>query len=115
VLALALVLAACGAAASTSIPPDTVQLANASLAPTSITVAVNTTVHFVDEPSGAMHQLCLGQNGACHSSANGPQPLIAPGFRIDPGQTKDVTFSAKGTFAITCTIHPPMNVTITVR
>ncbi len=114
-IATAVGMAACGGSSTASIPPDTVQLYISTLAPTSLSVPVGTNVHFVDEQSGSTHQMCLGDDGTCHSSANGPKSMLAPGFLIQPGQTMDVVFSAAGTFDITCTIHPEMNLTITVQ
>ena len=114
-LGLAVGLAACAGGASGAPPVNTIQLGAASLSPTSLTISAGTTVHFVDAADGAIHQLCLGRDGTCHSSASGPAALVAPGLRIQPGQTRDVVFGTPGTYAITCAIHPQMNLTVTVQ
>ncbi len=64
------------------------------------------------ESSGSTHILCIGENGACQSGAQGPSELTsANGMQVDPGQTKQVKFDTAGTYKITCTIHPTMNMT----
>ena len=40
--------------------------------------------------------------------------LHAPGLKITPGITSDILFSTPGQYQITCTIHPSMNLTISV-
>jgi len=48
-------------------------------------------------------------------SAKGPQPLTGQGFTIQPGQTQDVQFDEEGVYVITCSIHPSMNLLVTVQ
>lgn len=69
-----------------------------------------------NDPSatGNVHIICTGQNGACQANADAPSELAAPGFTIQPGQTKVVTFTKPGTYHIACTVHPSMNLTLTV-
>jgi plastocyanin len=81
-----------------------------------LTVTAGTTVNFITESSGSTHILCIGDNGACQSGAQGPSELTAQnGLEVDVGQTKPVKFDTAGTYKITCTIHPTMNMTITVQ
>ncbi|HEX3272005.1 MAG TPA: plastocyanin/azurin family copper-binding protein [Ktedonobacterales bacterium] len=81
-----------------------------------LTITAGTTVNFMTESSGSTHILCIGDNGACQSGAQGPSELTsANGMQVDPGQTKPVKFDTAGTYKITCTIHPTMNMTITVQ
>ncbi|HEY7021106.1 MAG TPA: plastocyanin/azurin family copper-binding protein [Ktedonobacterales bacterium] len=81
-----------------------------------LTVAPGTTVNFMTESSGSTHILCIGEGGACQSGAQGPSELTsANGLMVDPGQTKPVKFDTAGTYKITCTIHPSMNMVITVQ
>lgn len=115
-LLLALVLAACGGAtANPNAPANEVDMGAANFAQTSRTISTGQSIHFVDQQSGTMHILCIGRNGHCDASANGPQDLLGQGFTIQPGQTHDVQFATAGTYPITCTIHPNMNLTVTVR
>jgi plastocyanin len=82
----------------------------------SLTVTAGTEVKFITEQSGSTHILCIGENGACQSGAQGPSELTsANGLQVDPGQTKPVKFDTAGTYKVTCTIHPTMNLVITVQ
>lgn len=79
-------------------------------------ITAGTTVNFMTETSGSTHILCIGENGACQSGAQGPAELTsANGLEVDPGQTKPVKFDTPGTYKIACTIHPAMNMTTTVQ
>jgi plastocyanin len=81
-----------------------------------LTITAGTTVNFMTEQSGSTHILCIGENGSCQSGAQGPSELTAAnGMQVDPGQTKSVKFDTAGTYKIACTIHPNMNLTITVQ
>ncbi|MBF6592117.1 MAG: hypothetical protein IVW57_16530 [Ktedonobacterales bacterium] len=106
-------LMACGARASDA--GNIVTLSATDFTRHSLTIQAGGAVRFVDEPSAAQHHLCLGRDGACHSSASGPLILRGLGFAIQPGQSKEVIFSTPGTYTMTCTIHPKMNLTVTVQ
>jgi plastocyanin len=81
-----------------------------------LTIAAGTTVKFSTEQSGSTHILCIGENGSCQSGAQGPSELTAAnGMEVDPGQSKEVKFDTAGTYKVACTIHPNMNLTITVQ
>lgn len=117
-LALTLGLAACGQASdqpNASTPANQVDMGATNFVQTSVTVAPGQSVHFVDQQSGTMHILCIGKDGRCDTNAKGPQDLIGQGFTIQPGQSHDVTFAAAGKYTITCTLHPTMNLSVTIR
>jgi plastocyanin len=81
-----------------------------------LTVSAGTTVTFTTAQNGATHILCIGENGSCQSGAQGPSQLTAAnGMEVDPGQSKEVKFDTAGTYKIACTVHPNMNMTITVQ
>jgi len=83
---------------------------------TSLTIHQGTTVKFADAASGATHILMMGANGMYGGMMGAPNMLNSSmGMTISPGQTMMVTFTTPGTYHITCSIHPDMNVTITVR
>jgi len=109
-----LALAACGQGASGS---NEVSMAAADFSPTSITITVGQAVHFTDPAGvGGTHIVCLGNEGECDAAAHGPQALEGGGFTINAGDSpQDVTFTTPGTYKITCSIHPSMNLTVTVR
>jgi plastocyanin len=114
-LTLALSVAGCGGSSSSG-GANELDMGSASFTQTSITLSSGQALHMVDpQDTGGTHNLCIGQNGTCDANSNGPSDLAKPGMMFSPGTTKDVTFSAAGTFHITCTIHPSMNVTVTVQ
>jgi plastocyanin len=115
-LTLALSLAACGGGGATSnAPTNEVDMGLSNFVQTSRTISVGESIHFMDDQGGATHILCLGKDGNCDASAKGPQPLTSQGFTIQPGQTKDVRFDTAGAYAITCPIHPGMNLLVTAQ
>jgi plastocyanin len=111
VLALLLALAACG---QTTSAPNEVSMTAADFSPTSITISAGQAVHFADPAGvGATHIICLGADGACGAGAQGPQELEGGGFTINAGDPpREVIFPTTGTYKITCSIHPSMNVTV---
>jgi plastocyanin len=115
---LALGLAACtqsNTGAQPGTPANEVDMGIANFVQTSVTISKGQSLHFVDQQSGTMHILCIGKDGRCDPGNTGPQDLIGQGFTIQPGQSHDVRFGTAGTYTITCTVHPNMNMTATVR
>ena len=104
-----------GGSSSACTTGQTVTMASVTFVQSCVNVKVNTPVTF-DDPasSGGVHILCIGHNQACKAGATGPKDLVGSGFQIVQGQTHMVTFSAPGTYEVTCTVHPNMNVTVTV-
>lgn len=72
-----------------------------------ITVAPGTTVAWVNEDEQG-HTITNGTDGA---------PAGAPLFdeALNAGETVSYTFESEGTYDVTCTIHPDMNMTVVVR
>lgn len=120
-LVLALALIGCGKPIGGTQTPATTAPGTVGMDPTNFTVHAVTihagdTVHFDDNVGGGgTHIICLGKDQQCDSSAKGPQEVMAPGFTINPGQTKDVVFPTAGTYQITCTLHSNMNLAVTVQ
>ena len=121
-LILILGIAACGKTAGgttnsgTSGPSNQVTMDATNFVNNTVTIKAGEAVHFNDPAdSGGTHIICAGANGQCSNDANAPKDLQGSGFNIDAGQTKDVTFDKAGTFKITCSIHPDMNLTVTVQ
>lgn len=94
-----------------------VDMAATSFVQQSINVTAGTEVKFVDpQGSGGYHVLCLGDHQACKSNADGPADLnSASGVVFNNGDTKSYTFAKAGTYIVTCTVHPGMDVTINVK
>ena len=54
------------------------------------------------------------QSGSCDPNAQGPDALHSPGLMLVPGDSKAIGFPDAGLYQVTCTIHPSMNLTISV-
>lgn len=128
-LTLTLALGACGKPAAGGGPggtssssgggcttSQTITLTVDNFASSCYTVSANQAVTF-DDPSstGGVHIICTGKDAKCDSQAGAPTELGAPGFQIQPGQTHQITFTTPGTYQIACTVHPAMNMTLTVK
>jgi hypothetical protein len=116
-LASVLTLGACmGNGTDTPGIDQTVTLGLSSFGQTTkVTVMVTHSVRIVDPAdTGGAHMLCVGTDGHCDANARGPSQLHGPGLALHPGDTAVLTFSAVGEYPVTCTIHPNMNVTISV-
>lgn len=81
-----------------------------------VTVKAGQAVTFSDPAAtGGLHILVVGTNGTLKPAPGAPATLSAPaGLTINAGDTKPVTFATVGTYMITCTIHPYMEVTVVV-
>lgn len=95
---------------------QTISLSQVDFADHCVTVSANQPVTF-DDPSstGGFHIICTGANGSCQADANAPSDLGAPGFTIQPGEQKQITFTTAGTYKLACTVHPAMNMTVIVQ
>jgi len=120
-LVVALTLISCGkpqgsGIGSASVPATTVQLNTNNFVQTTRTIKAGQTLLFSDTvDGGGFHQICLGHNQMCDTQATGPSALMSPGFTIQSGKTMSVTFPTAGTYQITCTVHPNMNLTVVVQ
>jgi plastocyanin len=95
-------------------PPE-VDLTAHGFSQSSITIVEGDTVHFVNPSGGVTQKLCLGENKVCSRYGIDPPDLKGPGLQIAPGQSKDVVFTLEGTYHVTSTTLPGMNLTITVQ
>jgi len=108
-MALGLLLAACGGGTATEGDGDggdgeTVSLSGGTFSPSTLTIPVGSTVTFT---GSAGHTVTEGSNGTAVDDpivdeSGGAEPIV-------------VTFNEAGTYQITCRIHPAMNLTITVE
>jgi plastocyanin len=121
-LVVALLLFGCGKVPGggnnngSSVPNTTVQMNPTNFVQTTRTVHAGQSLLFDDSVGGGgTHIICLGNDQQCNTSAQGPSELKSPGFTISPGGKKSVTFPTAGTYKITCTVHPNMNLTVTVQ
>ena len=95
-------------------PPE-VDLTARGFSQTSITIMEGDTVNFVDPSSGVTQMLCLGQDRVCSRYAFDPPALKGPGLKIAPGQSESVSFTLEGTYQVTSTTMPGLNLTVTVQ
>jgi plastocyanin len=114
---LLLPLLALAACAQQTTAPNEVSMSGSDFSATSLTIKVGQAVHFTDPAGvGATHIVCLGVDGNCATTAQGPQALEGDGFTINAGDPpKDVTFPSPGTYKITCSLHPSMNLIVIAR
>ncbi len=105
-----------GGGSTVSGPVDHVEMDATNFAVSSVTIKAGVPFKFVDPTdTGGLHIICTGHNGKCIANADAPSELADPGFTINPGDTKTVTFDKPGTYQVACTVHPDMNLTITVQ
>lgn len=106
-----LALAACGNSSSAS-SGNVVKMSATDFITKSLTVKVGTSVEFDSDGS---HVIYTGNNAAYQAEAGAPSDLNnANGIVFNAGDKKSYIFSQAGTYAITCMVHPAMNMTITV-
>jgi plastocyanin len=114
-----LALFGCGkvqGAQTSTLPTTTVQMDPTNFVQTTRTIKAGQSLLFDDTAGGGgVHQICLGHDQLCNSSAQGPAALMTGGFAIQAGSTKSVPFPTAGTYQITCTVHPNMNLTVIVQ
>lgn len=92
-----------------------VTLGRSAFSQSAVTLSAGQSLRFVDPATtGGTHILCLGTNGQCDASAQGPDSLLALGLSLHPGDTKEIAFLKAGMYDVTCTIHPSMHLTISV-
>ena len=97
--------------------PNTVKLVAGTFATSSISISKGSTITFLDDPNnGALHILVIGQNGQQESEQGAPDFGGLSGERIDVGNTWTTPpWNTTGTYHVACTVHPLMNLTVTVK
>src|SRR4029079_14648158 len=122
-IAMTLVLAACGASTQSSAPPasqpasstaggqggggTTVTLKGLAFSVSEITVPVGKLTFVNEDP--ATHVLVEGENGKEVAS-----PRVQK-VSINGGSEGDLVFTVAGDYHITCTVHPTMNMEVKVE
>src|SRR5262249_28664297 len=82
--------------------------------PTSVTIKAGQAMNF-DDTNGSTHMLVIGTIGVFQAQ-NGAPPELNNGNGITVnGDAKTITFPTADTYKITCTIHPEMLATVTVK
>jgi plastocyanin len=79
-----------------------------------VTIKAGQAVNF-DDTHGSIHVLVIGTHGQFKAMSGAPPELNSPdGTNVD-GDIKVITFPTAGTYPITCTLHPDMQATVTVK
>ncbi len=118
-LAVALALAGCGGDTEPGQPNtesdsgNTVFLTGDNFVQHSIHIAPGATLRF-DDTNGVLHQICVGEDMRCEPNARAPKALQGAGFGIKPPEIKQFAFTNPGVYHLTCTLHPNMNLVVTV-
>ncbi|WIG57407.1 MAG: hypothetical protein OJF49_000151 [Ktedonobacterales bacterium] len=125
-LVFALAVMGCGKTPGTSTtsgpsaPANTIQMDATNFTAKTITVTANTPVHFDDTVAGGgYHIVCVADGTAysatCLTSGDAPAELLGQGTTFQGGETKDITFTKPGTYNVVCTVHPGMQIIVTVQ
>jgi plastocyanin len=110
-------LVGCAASKERPPPPDAIEMTSNSFDPATRTVKQGGTLTFHNPGSGrgALHILVNGDQGAARREQGAASFGGAAGHRSERGDVWTTpVWSTPGTFHITCTIHPEMNLTVTV-
>jgi plastocyanin len=110
VIAFTLVIAAY----NTFHQPPEIDMMTTGFEPQKIEITEGETIHFVNRSTTITQIICLGTDKHCDPYAALPRGLKNPGIRIAPEQSGEVVFDFYGTFHITSTTVPGMNLTVTV-
>ncbi len=98
---------------SSTTASHTVKMSGAAYDISSITIPKGGTITFVTE-QGTAHNLVTGANGKTQSE-DGAADLGAGGHLVNSGSSWTTPpWNLAGTFHVTCTYHPAMNLTVTV-
>lgn len=112
-------LAACNSTSvttNTGTNPNTVTMNATQFTVAAISIKKGATITFVNEASsGALHILVVGQNGENGSEPGAPDFGGFAGHRSYSGDSwTTAPWNTAGTYHVTCTVHPMMNITVTV-
>lgn len=112
---LLLALLAVGCSRIKTVPLNEVHMSGSAFLSTTATVKAGQPVKFIDNADGATHILVVGTNGLFAADPDAPTQLNTDtGTTINAGQENDIVFPKAGTFAVTCKIHPAMQLAVTV-
>lgn len=113
---LALALAGCGGAGeAVEAPPDAVVMTSNAFEPSARTVGLGETITFVNETTGALHILVIGDGGVARAGAGRARPRRRgrPPQRAR-GRLAHAGVVEPGRVPLTCTVHPDMTMTVNV-
>lgn len=95
--------------------PDAIGMEELSFTPPSKTIPAGTRIEFVNDGSRALHVLVPGDDARPRAQAGAPSFGGASGYRSEVGDRwLTPPWDTRGTYLVTCTLHPSMNLTVTV-
>ncbi|MEA2827271.1 MAG: hypothetical protein QOG43_1710 [Actinomycetota bacterium] len=113
----AVLLTGCGGGAGggAAVSADAIRMDHLAFAPSSRTIPAGTRLEFVNTGSRALHVLVAGHDAQPRSQAGAPSFGGASGHRSEVGERwRTPSWTTPGTYTVTCTLHPSMNLTVTV-
>ena len=115
-ITITLLVACTGTSAPKSNNPNTILEEGQTFSVSSIMIKKGSTIQFVDDPNnGGLHILVIGQRAQQESEPGAPSFGGGSGIRMDIGDSWTTpVWNTAGTYHITCTVHPPMNLTVIV-
>ncbi|HET7487499.1 MAG TPA: hypothetical protein VFJ85_06175 [Acidimicrobiales bacterium] len=112
--ALALAAAAC-TPATAHVAPGAIAMDHSLFRPASATVVAASRLTFTNTSSRAVHVLVVGTDAHIRSEPGAPAFGGSAGVRTDVGRSwTSGPWRTPGTYHVTCTLHPSMNLTVRV-
>jgi plastocyanin len=111
-------LTGCGVSSGGGPPasPDAIRMDHLAFAPSTRIIPAGTRLEFLNTGSRALHVLVTGRDAQPRSQAGAPFFGGASGHRSEVGERwLTPTWTTPGTYTVTCTLHPSMNLTVTVE
>jgi plastocyanin len=113
---VAVLLSAChGSLPALTHAPGEVAIEANRFTPSTVTIARGGTLTFVSESQYALHILVIGTDARSQPEPGAPDLGGSGGHRSEPASRwTSPTWATAGVFHVTCTIHPAMNLTVSV-
>jgi hypothetical protein len=116
VVGLLLVLGGCGSQSRARLAdPNAIKMRPTTFSTSTRTIPMGGRLTFASDGSHALHILVIGRRAEARTERGAPEFGGAAGHRSDVGEVwRTPPWNAVGTFHVTCTIHPAMNLTVRV-
>jgi plastocyanin len=110
-------LTGCGARSTGGpVPPGAIRMDHLAFAPAATTITTGARLEFVNSGSRALHVLVTGDDAQPRAQAGAPSFGGISGHRSEVGERwLTPAWETRGTYLVTCTLHPSMNMTVTVQ
>ena len=114
-LPAAVVLAGCARSPASVDDPDAIGMDRTAFLPATKTIAKGETLTFANTSSRSLHILVPGWDAKRRHEEGAPSFGGASGHRSEVGDTWTTpAWDRPGTYHVTCTLHPAMNLVVTV-